>query len=220
MKHSGSRRAGLDGPALDPALGRIWLPAGRPARHLLVFLHGRNDSAEGFLWLPEALAIEALDFLLLTAPGRSWYDLPPNQLPGILASRSLLAEVLAETERVGFPAERTFLAGFSQGCLMTLEFGARHPRLLAGYVGISGYAYDPEALLHDLAPAVRGGHWLVTHGTEDEVLPVARTREQMRRLREGGLALDYREYTKGHTIDPERELPAIRAWLLERMWSP
>jgi phospholipase/carboxylesterase len=186
----------------------------------MIVLHGRGDSAEGFLWLQEALAIESLDFLLLTAPGRSWYGLPPDQLPGIEASRRLLASVFAETERQGFSPERTFLLGFSQGCLMTLEFGARHPRRLAGYVGISGYAYDPEALLRELDPDARRGAWLVTHGIEDELLPVTRTRAQVRRLREGGLAIDYREYPKGHALDPERELPEIRAWLEARIGTP
>jgi phospholipase/carboxylesterase len=99
---------------------------------------------------------------------------------------------------------------------MTLEFGARHTERLAGHVGISGYCYDPEALLRDLNPDVNTGDWLITHGTEDETLPVERTRAQMRLLNDRGFRIDYREYPKTHTIDTERELPEIREWLEAR----
>ena len=206
---------------MNLGLTHVWQQARLSTKQLVVVLHGRGDSARGFLWLQEALALEALDFLLLTAPnpydvGFSWYDLPPNQLPGIVQSRRLLDEALTQTENNGYLPERTFLFGFSQGCLMTLEFGARHARRLGGYIGISGYAYDPEALLRELNPEVNQGDWLITHGTEDEMLPVASTREQIRRLNTGGFRIDYREFRKAHTIDAERELPEIREWMQSR----
>ncbi len=202
-------------------LAHVWQPARLSTKQLVVVLHGRGDSANGFLWLQEALAIDSLDFLLLSAPnayyvGFSWYDLPPDQLPGIVRSRTLLEEVLTQTENDGYLPERTFLFGFSQGCLLTLEFAARHARRLAGYIGISGYVYDPEALLRELNPEVNQGDWLITHGTEDELLPVASTREQIRRLNTGGFRIDYREFPKPHTIDLERELPEIRQWMQSR----
>src|SRR5437016_2724277 len=108
-------------------LKHVWQPSRVPSRRLLILLHGRGDSAHGLLWAQEVLALDSLNFLLLTAPnpydgGFSWYDLPPNQLPGIRESRKLLEQVLAETEGNGYPPENTFLLGFSQGCLMTLEF--------------------------------------------------------------------------------------------------
>ena len=203
---------------MELPLEHLWQSASVPSKQLMVVLHGRGDSAEGFLWLQEALAIDSLDFLLLTAPtpyymGYTWYDLPPNQLPGITQSRKVLNDVFAQIERDGYAPERTFLLGFSQGCLLTLEFGARYNRRLAGYIGISGYSNDPEALMRDLNPEVNRGDWLITHGTEDEILPVARTRAQMQFFKEQGFNIDYREYKKSHTIDMRRELPHIREWL-------
>lgn len=199
----------------------IWQPARVPSKQLMVVLHGLGDSAEGFLWLQDELDIDSLNFLLLTAPGEyymgySWYDLPPDQLPGIVRSRKLLKEVFTEIQREGYAPEQTFLLGFSQGCLMTLEFGARHAHRLAGYIGISGYTNDPEALLRELNPEVNQGDWLITHGTVDEMLPVDRTRAQMLRLNKGGFKIDYREYRKPHTIDVERELSEIRQWIEAR----
>ena len=73
-------------------LTHVWQPARLASKQLVVVLHGRGDLADGFLWLQAALAIDSLNFLLLTAPtaygiGYSWYDLPPDQLPGIVESR-------------------------------------------------------------------------------------------------------------------------------------
>jgi phospholipase/carboxylesterase len=99
---------------------------------------------------------------------------------------------------------------------MALEFGARHKQALAGYIGISGFVLDPRALLQDLNLAVNVGNWLVTHGTQDEVVAVGKTRAQIQTLINGGFKIDYREYTKGHEIDNRRELPEIRKWMMTR----
>jgi phospholipase/carboxylesterase len=199
-------------------LAHIWQPAASASQRLVIVLHGRGDSAEGFLWLQEELDIDELNFLLLNAPdkyytGYSWYDLPPDQLPGIQQSGELLARTLEQVEREGYSPDKTILFGFSQGCLMTLEFGSRYSRALAGYVGISGYCYDPDGILREMNPATNTGNWLITHGTMDDVLPVEVTRAQVKRLNDGGFRIDYREYPKTHTIDPEREISDIRAWL-------
>ncbi len=189
---------------------------------LIVVLHGRGDSPEGFTWFQSALNIPNLNFLLLQAPddyygGYSWYGMAPDQLPGILRSRELLTQVFKELGRQGFSMDRCMLFGFSQGCLMTLEFGGRFSEKLAGYIGISGYVYDADQLVKDVNPKVMKGNWLVTHGTQDDVLPVQATRDQIQRLIEGGFKIEYLEYSKVHTIDEKLELPMIREWILAHL---
>jgi phospholipase/carboxylesterase len=191
-------------------------------RHLMVVLHGRGDSPEGFDWMPGELAISGLHYVMLQAPdiyldGFSWYDLPPNQLPGILRSRTLLESTFEALFQHGFQPSGIFLFGFSQGCLMTLEFGARFPHRLAGYLGVSGYCYDEAPLLEEANPEALKAPWLITHGTTDDVLPVERTRKQMRWLQAHGFSLDYREYEKSHTVDPVAELPFLKEWILKQM---
>lgn len=204
-------------------LTHVFQPAqDKQSRELMVILHGRGDSAAGLAWLQKELAIDRLNFLLLNAPQRyytgfTWYAMPPDQLPGILAARALLSETFNEIAKAGFPPDRTFLGGFSQGCLMTLEFGSRYSPALAGYVGMSGYCYDPAAILREMNPAVNQGNWLITHGTEDDLLPVETTRAQIKQLIAGGFKIDYREYPKEHTVDLHNELPQVRDWLLRRL---
>ena len=79
----------------DLPLNNIFIPSKIPSKKLMIILHGRGDSSRGFTFLPEYLGIDQINYLLLDAPddyygGFSWYDLPPNQLEGILYSRGIL----------------------------------------------------------------------------------------------------------------------------------
>ena len=205
-------------------LSHVWVPARVPSKQLVVVLHGQGGSAEGWS-LPDDLGIAGFNYLFLNAPdpcgegntGFRWFNWAGDPLADIVRSRNLLAEVFSATEQAGYAPERTFLLGFSQGCVMTLEFGARHARRLAGYIGMSGFILDPTALVQDLNPEVNAGDWLVTHGTADEVVPVDKTRAQIQKLCDCGFKIDYREYPKAHDIDEQRELPEIREWMMTRV---
>jgi phospholipase/carboxylesterase len=205
------------------ALDCEFVPARQTDSHkLLVVLHGRGDSAAGFRWLPEALALPGLSYLLVNAPdpyfgGRSWYDFPPDQEAGALRSRGLLEQLFAELAEAGWGPEDLALFGFSQGCLMTLEFGSRSPLELACYVGMSGYCLDVPTLLAEMSPAARRAVWLVTHGRSDEVLPFAHSEQQMQALRAGGLPLQFCAYDKGHTVDLQDELSDLRDFLVKHL---
>lgn len=198
-----------------------------PAEHLMIVMHGRGDSPRGFEWMPGHLGIPSMNYLMLEAPdaydmggvveGFSWYDLPPNRLPGILRSRSVLGEVFQVLLDQGFEYEKMFLFGFSQGCVMTLEFGGRYPHRLAGYIGISGFCNDPDLLIQEAATEAKNGDWLITHGTGDEVISFTSSKAQMKMLQDGGFNLTFKEYDKTHTIDDAEELPMLRAWIQERL---
>ncbi|MFW7381947.1 MAG: alpha/beta hydrolase [Oligoflexus sp.] len=199
-------------------LSNLWIPASVTSRKLILVLHGRGDSYAGFQGLPEALALSDVNYLLVNAPdpyfgGYSWYDLPPDQLPGIVRSRQLLDRMFAELIQSGFQAEDVVLFGFSQGCLMALEWGGRTSLSLAGYVGISGYSYDEVQLAQELTPRAKEAKWLITHGTKDEILPYERTAQQVEYLQSKGLPLEFHAFQKSHTIDDLEELPLLRQWL-------
>jgi len=183
----------------------------------MIILHGRGDSSAGFTWLPPYLNMDDMNYLLLDAPydyygGRSWYDLPPNQLEGIEHSSQILTEVLDELFKEQFEASKSFLFGFSQGSLLTFEFGARYHRVLAGYLSISGYIYDPKKLLEEMNLKVKEARWLCTHGTQDGVLPFLKSEKEVKVLQEGGFDIEFRSYVKEHTIVKE-ELELIGEWL-------
>ena len=203
-------------------LNHLFIPSKVPSKKLMIVLHGRGDSSQGFTWLPSYLDMDEMNYLLLDAPyeyfgGCSWYDLPPNQLIGIAHSCSLLVDTLEVLFEDDFDAQESFLFGFSQGSLLTFEFGARYEKELAGYIAVSGYIYDPELLLEEMYPAHRTSkNWLCTHGIEDEVLPHDVSMDQVKTLQNGGFNIEFKSYTKGHNII-EDELAMIKAWIKSRV---
>ena len=195
----------------------IFIPSKIPSKKLMIILHGRGDSSEGFRGFPPYLNIDDMNYILFDAPfeyftGFSWYQLPPEQLPGIEYSSKVLTRDLDTLFESEFNAEESYLFGFSQGSLLTFEFGARYEKVLAGYIGISGYIYDGEKLLDDMNPEVKKSKWLCTHGTHDNVLPYQTSKEQVEVLQDGGFEIEFKTYEKDHTI-VEEELQMISEWV-------
>lgn len=207
--------------SLDLPLENIFIPSQTPSQQLMIVLHGRGDSSEGFLNLPNFINIDTMNYLLLDAPfeyfgGNSWYQLPPDQLPGIEYSSKLLKETLDIIFEEKFLAQKSFLFGFSQGSLLTFEFGLRYEKRLAGYIGISGYIYDVELLLEEMHPNPASASWLCTHGRFDNVLAYETSKKQIEILQESGLGVEFVSYDKEHTLDRD-ELIMIREWINARL---
>jgi phospholipase/carboxylesterase len=194
-----------------------FIPAAQPpSRRLMIVLHGLGDSLEGWLWLPGALQLPWLNFLLVNAPdpyygGWSWFDIETGA--GVAASRQLLFQLLDGLKE--YPAGQIVFSGFSQGCLMSIEVGARYPRQLAGIVGISGFVHEPEKLVREMSPVARRQRFLITHGTQDPLLPIQGAREQVALLKKAGLNIEWREFVKAHNVAGAEEVAVIREFICE-----
>ena len=198
-------------------LDNIFIPSKIPSKRLMIILHGRGDSSEGFTSLPPFLDIDDMNYILFDAPfeyytGYSWYPLPPNQLPGIEHSSMMLTKALDTLFAEEFNADESFLFGFSQGSLLTFEFGARYHKVLAGYIAVSGYIYDAQKLLFEMNEDVKSAHWLCTHGTKDTVLAFEVSKNQVEILQEHGFDVAFKAYNKEHSIDRD-ELEMIADWM-------
>ena len=196
-----------------------FIPAAKESRRLMVVLHGLGDSAAGFHWLPEALHLPWMNYLLVNAPdpyygGYAWYDFTGNMATGIRRSRRLIAELLDAQRANGFATEDTVLSGFSQGCLMTIDAGLHYPHRFAGLVGISGYVFEPEKSAAELSPIAKQQRFLVTHGYQDPIVPFLETRKQINLLKSAGLNISWHEFVKAHNIADETELSVIRDFIV------
>lgn len=194
------------------------------SRRLLIMLHGLGDSLDGYTWMPHALDLPWLNYLLVNAPdayygGYSWYDFAGDSEPGVLRSRKLLTQLIEDRRLNGCSDHQIVLGGFSQGSLMALETGLRHPHRLAGIMGISGHLLDPDILVEELPQVAFQQRLLVTHGTIDTMIPFAPVREQINVLKAAGLHIEWHELVKGHTIAGEMELEIIREFI-ERCFAP
>lgn len=200
-------------------------PGGR--ERVMVVLHGLGDSLHGFTWLPSALGLDSLSYLLVNAPddyygGFSWFDFTGGggdmgpAIAGIKRSRGLIRGLLDELRQQGVAGPDIFLLGFSQGCLMALDAGLRYGERLGGIVGVSGWLAFQEEYPAAFSPVVREQEFLVTHGIRDPLLPYRATQAQCEFLKAQGLRLEFKSYGKDHTMLQE-EVADIRRWLEERL---
>lgn len=194
------------------------IPAKKAEEKLVVTLHGLGDSSAGYTWLPQEMRQDHFSYLLVDAPdpyftGYSWFDLFQNPSPGVLRSRKLLTDLLAELETEGWASTDIFLFGFSQGALMSMETAIRYPHKLAGIIAICGFLFSIDEMPGVFSSVAKEQKFLVTHGQQDPVVPIDLTRPQIQRLQSMGLAIDWQEYPKVHTIDLGAEMQKIREFM-------
>jgi phospholipase/carboxylesterase len=173
--------AELSGPRLEPK-------SRRPARQLVVFVHGYgadgNDLIDiGRAWqelLPDAAFVSphAPEPCGQAPTGRQWFPLtfrdPGERWRGVNAVAPTLTRFLdAELERRDLPASALALVGFSQGTMMSLHVGLRRAAAPAAIVGYSGLLVLPEQAAPDaVAPDIRARPpVLLIHGERDDLIP-------------------------------------------------
>jgi phospholipase/carboxylesterase len=199
-------------------------PAAGEPEGLLILHHGRGADEHDLLTLADVLdASRRLHVVTPRAPlaipgspGHHWYLVPRVGYPDpdtFQAARAALGELHDELwQRTGLPPARTILGGFSMGAVMSYAMGLGLERPApAGILAFSGFIPNVEGWQPELATrtAVRV---FIAHGTRDQVIGVEFARAAAERLRDAGLAVEYRESDAAHHIDP-REIPAAGAWL-------
>ena len=149
---------------------------------------------------------------------RAWYDILGADLTrredeaGLRASQASVAELIAAQNARGIPTERIMLAGFSQGCAMTLQTGLRHPQKLAGLMCLSGYLPLAAMLDAERSPANQATPIFMAHGRSDPVVPMARAVASRDLLEECGYAVEWHDYPMPHSVCPQ-EITDIGAWM-------
>lgn len=129
------------------------------------------------------------------------------------ASRELLSETLPVLCReLDVPPERVVVGGFSQGGIMALSLLLTRPELMQGALVMHSRLLK-EVIPHQASPEKFEGKQLwVSHGTRDQVLPLANAhliRDQVQTL---PLSLTYAEFPNAHEITPD-ELAQAMQWL-------
>ena len=199
----------------------------------LIVLHGLGADGNDFVPICEELELAAVGpvrFVFPHAPVRSvtinggyrmraWYDILGTDLvrredeAGLRESIGLVEALIANEKARGVPASRIVLAGFSQGCAMTLLTGLRHAERLAGLVGLSGYLPLADTTAAERSAANRGTPVFLVHGTADPVIPLARARASRDALLALGQPVEWHEYPMQHAVCPT-EVADLNAFLL------
>src|SRR4029453_17523177 len=93
---------------------------------------------------------------------------------GLRRSQALVEGLVARERSRGIDSRRIVLAGFSQGCAMTLMTGLRAAERLGGLVGPSGYLPLAAKVAAERATANADVPIFLAHGRMDPMIPIAR----------------------------------------------
>jgi phospholipase/carboxylesterase len=212
---------------LDLPLTFLNRPANPAVRHpwLLVLMHGVGSNERDLFGLaphiPENFHVLSLRAPFRMGPGsHAWFDfsVEPTGERSIneaqeAQSRALVAQtVSAAAQQLDIPPERIVVGGFSQGGIMALSLLLTQPVLLqAAMVWHSRLL--PQAVAQ-AAPveALRGKQLWLSHGTHDNVIPLANAQSIARHMADLPVTVTYREFPGAHEIRPA-ELAATVGWL-------
>ena len=111
--------------------------------------------------------------------------------------------------------DKLYLLGFSQGSVVSLSYILTKPQRVAGVIAQSGYIPLETGLQIDES-GVKGKPIILTHGTQDSILPIDWDRRSRDTLQKLGADLEYHEFNMGHNITAE-SLEVISAWLQKQL---
>lgn len=193
---------------------------GSQPTHSVIWLHGLGADGHDFapivpeLRLPASLAVRFVfphaTIQPVTINGgmamRSWYDiLTPNLVKredeaGIRVSEQAIQALIARENARGVPTSRIVLAGFSQGCAMTLHTGIRLKEKLAGLMGLSGYLPLIDMAAQERHSANAATPIFLAHGTHDPVVTLERAEASRAKLVELGYSVQWHTYPMPHSV--------------------
>lgn len=217
---------------IAPDLESIEIETAPDPKASVIWLHGLGADGNDFVPIVRELDLAgcpAIRFVFPHAPTmpvtinygyvmRAWYDILGTDLThredeaGLRKSQALVEAMIAREKSRGIPAGRIVLAGFSQGCAMTLQTGLRHPEKLAGLLGLSGYLPIHTKLTAERHSANHDTPIFLAHGQSDPIVPIDRAEKSRDILQAHGYQVEWHEYPMPHSVC-EEEIADVSVWL-------
>ena len=212
----------------------IELNPGAPAVASVIVLHGLGADGTDFLPMADEIDLSAIGpvrWLLPRAPVRpvtlnggqpmrAWYDIRGTDLArrededGLRQTFALVHQLIHNEVARGVPSRRIVLAGFSQGCAITLGAGVRHDQRLAGLAGLSGYLPLADKTSAERHAANADVPIFQAHGRRDAMVTMERGAAGRDTLSALGYAVAWHDYPMEHSVCME-EVAALNQWLLK-----
>ena len=199
----------------------------------IILMHGLGADANDFVPFTQELDLRGVGpvrFVFPNAPVMpvtinggyrmpAWYDILGMNLlqqedeAGLRKSQAAIELLIAREKERGIAAKRIVLAGFSQGCAMSLMTGLRHTERLAGIVGLSGYLPIAATTAAERHAANHDTPVFLAHGRQDPVVPIAAALRSRDALTALGYTVEWHEYTMAHSVCME-EIADLNRFLL------
>ena len=189
----GSGQLGLG----DPRDGWLYVPTTyTPDTPLPLFVALHGYGGGGHQWASYDGRAEARGMIVLAPDSRAvTWDVA---LGGFGPDVAFLDEALQYTfERCWVDPTRIALGGFSDGASYALSLGVSNGDLFSHLIAYSPGFYLPSAPIVGRPPV------FVSHGTEDQIVSVTTSRDDIvPRLRASGYDVVYEEFIGGHEVPP------------------
>lgn len=130
-------------------------------------------------------------------------------------SRDIIAGFIDELiQTYPIDPEKVTLVGFSQGSILSYAVALSYPEKVQKVVAMSGYL-NLEIVSDDyLKNTFNNLKIFASHGTSDQVIPVAWARKTPALLENLGIDITYKEYPIGHGVAPQNFYD-FKSWLVD-----
>lgn len=189
-------------------------------KYSVLWLHGLGADGHDFEGLVPELHLTAkanIHFIFPNAPiqpvtinggmsMRSWYDILEMSLErrvdidGIYQSADLIEPLILQEIDKGIPSTHILLAGFSQGGVVALHAGLRHPHKLAGIVALSTYLPTIEQLKTERSTANNATPIFMAHGIIDPIVAVESGKAAFDTLKSMNYNIEWHDYLMEHNL--------------------
>ena len=189
-------------------------------------MHGYGSNMSDLVPLVPMISTEGCLFAFPNAPirldfgmgmvGYAWSAPLEADFDAAGRAESLLETMVEDvTSRYGVEEGRVVIGGFSQGGMMALRHGLRHPDRFPGIVALSS-RLPPQDRPAGGGDATRGQRVFIAHGIFDDVISVQEGRSAHDVLSRGGYPAEYHEYEMAHQIIPE-VMADLAFWLSDTL---
>jgi len=189
-------------------------------KYSVIWLHGLGADGHDFESLIPELHLTAATnthFIFPNAPVqpvtinggmsmRSWYDILEMSLErkvdidGIYQSASLIEPLIRQEIDKGIASTNILLAGFSQGGVIALHAGLRHPHKLAGIVALSTYLPTIDRLQTERSAANKDTPIFMAHGIIDPIVAVESGKAAFDKLKSMDYNIEWHDYLMEHRL--------------------
>ncbi len=176
------------------------------AKKALIMVHGRGASAEDILGLATVLDVNDFALLAPQATNYAWYPysfMAPvmQNEPWLSSALEVISEVVEEIQDAGIPDQHIYLAGFSQGACLTLEYVARNARRWGGVAAFTGGLIGDNIEIKKYAGDFAGTPIFMGSSDPDPHVPVERVHTSFQILKSMNAVVTEKIYPDmGHTI--------------------
>ena len=195
----------------------------------VIWMHGLGADGNDFVPIVNELDLRgcpAIRFVFPNAPHipvtvnggyvmPAWYDIRSADLlnredeAGLRSSQAAIEELIKIEQNRG--AQKIILAGFSQGCAMTLQTDLRQSTPLAGLLCLSGYLPLAAKTAEERNPTNQNVPIFMAHGRQDPVVQIQRAEQSRDWLASLGYNIEWHEYAMQHSVNLE-EIADIGKW--------